>query len=166
MTGIIIDPRTATVDKYARTDVFVAPGEVASPWVPFIENVYIRHLSFDVRNNSFTNILRVDSGGKLGRHRHRGPVSGLCLEGTWRYLEYDWVAAPGAYVHEYPGAIHTLVCENPTGMRTLFWMNGSLEFYSDDSDEIVDILDVFWFIQHYTSYCEANGIPIDESMFL
>jgi hypothetical protein len=51
-------------------------------------------------------------------------------------------------------------------MRTLFWMNGSLEFYSDDSDEIVDILDVFWFIQHYTSYCEANGIPIDESMFL
>jgi hypothetical protein len=58
------------------------------------------------------------------------------------------------------------VCENPTGMRTLFWMNGSLEFYSDDSDEIVDILDVFWFIQHYTSYCEANGIPIDESMFL
>jgi quercetin dioxygenase-like cupin family protein len=162
----IIDPRTATVDKYARTDVFVAPGDEASPWVPFIENVYIRHLSFDVRNNNFTNILRVDAGGKLGRHRHRGPVSGLCLEGTWRYLEYDWVAGPGAYVHEYPGAIHTLVCENPTGMKTLFWMNGSLEFYAEDSDEIVDILDVFWFIQHYTTYCEANGLPIDESMFL
>jgi 2,4'-dihydroxyacetophenone dioxygenase len=64
------------VEKYARTDIFVAPGEKASPWVPFIENVYIRHLSFDVRTNTFVNILRVDSGGRLGRHKHRGPVSG------------------------------------------------------------------------------------------
>jgi quercetin dioxygenase-like cupin family protein len=165
MTGIIIDPRTAIVDRYARTDAYVAPGEEASPWVPFVENVSIRHLSFDVRTNSYVNVLRVDSGGRLGRHRHRGPVSGYCLEGSWRYLEYDWVASPGAYVHEFPGAIHTLVCENPTGMQTLFWMNGSLEFCADDSDEIVDVLDVFWFIQHYTSYCEEHGIPIDESMF-
>jgi hypothetical protein len=26
-----------------------------------------------------------------------------------------WVAEPGGYVHENPGAIHTLVCENPPG---------------------------------------------------
>jgi 2,4'-dihydroxyacetophenone dioxygenase len=153
------------IEKYARTDVFVAPGEKASPWVPFIENVYIRHLSFDVRMNTFVNILRVDSGGRLGRHKHRGPVSGLCLEGSWRYLEYDWVAEAGGYVHENPGAIHTLVCDNPSGMKTLFWMNGSLEFY-DDNDNITDILDVFWFINHYVSYCEENNLPIDENMFL
>jgi len=153
------------VEKYSRPDVFVAPGEQASPWIPFIENVFIRHLSFDVRNNSYVNILRVDSGGRLGRHRHRGPVSGLCLEGSWRYLEYDWVAEPGGYVHENPGAIHTLVSENPAGMKTLFWMNGALEFF-DEEDNITDIFDVFWYINHYVSHCEQNNLPVDNAMFL
>jgi len=61
--------------------------------------------------------------------------------------------------------IHTLVCDNPSGMKTLFWMNGSFEFY-DDNDNITDILDVFWFINHYVSYCEQNGLPVNERMFL
>jgi 2,4'-dihydroxyacetophenone dioxygenase len=165
--GDVHDPHALddAVAKYARTDVMVPPGDEASPWVPFVENVYIRHLSFDVRSNTYVNVLRVDNGGRLGRHRHRGPVSGVCLEGSWRYLEYDWTAEPGGYVHEYPGAIHTLVCDNPSGMKTLFWMNGSFEFY-DDNDNITDILDVFWFINHYVSYCEQNGLPVNERMFL
>jgi len=50
-------------------------------------------------------------------------------------------------------------------MKTLFWMNGSFEFY-DDNDNITDILDVFWFINHYVSYCEQNGLPVNERMFL
>ena len=74
------------VEKYSRPDVFVAPGEQASPWIPFIENVFIRHLSFDVRSNSYVNILRVDSGGRLGRHRHRGPVSGC----AWKAAGVTW----------------------------------------------------------------------------
>jgi hypothetical protein len=28
-----------------------------------------------------------------------------------------------------------------------------------------ETLDVFWFIKHYTSYCEANGLPINEALF-
>jgi 2,4'-dihydroxyacetophenone dioxygenase len=50
-------------------------------------------------------------------------------------------------------------------MKTLFWMNGALEFF-DDEDNITDILDVFWFINHYVSYCEEANLPIDKNMFL
>jgi len=29
-----------------------------------------------------------------------------------------------------------------------------------------ETLDVFWFINHYVSYCEANGLPINKQLFL
>jgi len=155
----------AVVREYAFPDVHIGPGEDESPWVPFKENVFIRHLAFDVRNNLYTNILWVKKGGVLGRHRHRGRIFACTLEGSWRYLEYDWVARPGSYVQESPGAVHTLVSDDPNGMKTIFVLNGSLDFV-DDNDQLIETLDVFWFIDHYTSYCRKNGIPINKRLFV
>jgi hypothetical protein len=153
------------VREYQRPDLFVAGTEEASPWVPFGDQAYIRHLSFDVRTNSMSNVLWVEGGGMLGRHKHRGPVSGFVLEGSWRYLEYDWVATPGGWVHESPGVIHTLVCDDPNGMKTVFWLNGSLEFYDDD-DNLTETFDVFWYIDHYLSYCKEHGLPVNNALFV
>ena len=153
------------VREYQRPDLFIPGDEEASPWVPFGDKAYIRHLAFDVRNNSFTNMLWVEGGGMLGRHKHRGPVSGFVLEGSWRYLEYDWVARPGGYVHESPGVIHTLVCDDPNGMKTVFWLNGSLEFYDDD-DNLTQTFDVFWYIDHCLSYCKEHGLPVNNALFV
>ncbi len=155
----------AVVREYAFPDIHIGAGEDESPWVPFKENVYIRHLSFDVRNNLYANILWVKKGGMLGRHRHRGRIYACTLEGSWRYLEYDWVARPGSYVQESPGAVHTLVSDDPNGMKTIFVLNGSLDFV-DDNDNLLETLDVFWFIDHYTSYCKQSGIPINKKLFV
>ena len=153
------------IQEFGRPDVHIGAGEDESPYVPFIENVYIRHLAFDVRGSSFANILWVKKGGKLGRHKHRGPVFACTLEGSWRYLEYDWVARPGSYVRESPGAIHTLVSDDPNGMKTFFWLNGSLEFY-DDNDKLTETLDVFWFIHHYVSYCREHGLKLNPKLWV
>ena len=155
----------AVVREYAFPDIHIGPGEDESPWVPFKENVFIRHLAFDVRNNLYTNILWVKKGGMLGRHRHRGRIFACTLEGSWRYLEYDWVARPGSYVQESPGSVHTLVSDDPDGMKTIFVLNGSLDFV-DDNDHLLETLDVFWFIDHYTSYCKKNNIPINQKLFV
>lgn len=153
----------AVVRDYAFPDIHIAAGEGESPWVPFRPNVFIRHLSFDVRTNMYANVLWVKSGGMLGRHRHRGRVFGYTLEGSWRYLEYDWIARAGSYVQESPGAIHTLVSDE--GMKTVFGLNGSLEFF-DEHDSLLETLDVFWFIDHYTAYCRENAIPINKKLFV
>jgi 2,4'-dihydroxyacetophenone dioxygenase len=152
----------AVVREYAFPDLHVGAGDSESPWVPFRSNVLIRHLAFDVRMNMYVNVLWVKTGGMLGRHRHRGRVMGYTLEGSWRYLEYDWIARAGSYVQESPGAIHTLVSDQ--GMKTVFWLNGSLEFV-DQNDGLLETLDVFWFIDHYLSYCRENGIPINKKLF-
>lgn len=150
-------------DKYALEEGYIGGSEEDSPWVPFVDNVWIRHLTFDVRSSSAANILWCAAGGKLNRHRHRGPVSGVTLEGSWRYLEYDWVAVPGAFVRESPGRTHTLYSES--GMKTFFWLNGPLEFLDDD-DRVIETVDVFWFIDHYERYCTENNIPINPRLYL
>jgi 2,4'-dihydroxyacetophenone dioxygenase len=155
----------SVIQEYGRPDIHIGAGEDESPYVPFKENVFIRHLAFDVRTNSFANILWVKKGGMLGRHRHRGPISACTLEGSWRYLEYDWVARPGSYVRENPGVIHTLLSDDPNGMKTIFFLNGSLEFY-DDNDVLLDTLDVFWFIDHYLNHCRAHNLKINEKLWV
>ncbi len=150
-------------DKYALQEGYVGASEEVSPWVPFIENVWIRHLTFDVRSSSASNVLWVGAGGMLGRHRHRGPVSGYTLEGSWRYLEYNWVAGPGDFVRESPGRTHTLVSD--AGMKTVFWLNGPLEFLDEDN-RVMETVDVFWFIDHYERYCVEKGIPINKRLYL
>jgi len=155
----------AVVREYSFPDVHLGAGEDESPWVPFKENVFIRHLSFDARHNVYANILWVKKGGSLGRHRHRGKVFACTLEGNWRYLEYDWVARPGSYVQESPGAIHTLVSDNPEGMKTFFLLNGAVEFF-DEHDNLLETLDVFWFIDHYLSFCREHGIAVNKKLWV
>ena len=154
----------AVVRDYAFPDIHIGASEEESPWVPFKGNTtFVRHLSFDVRSNMYANVLWVKQGGMLGRHKHRGRVFGYTVEGSWRYLEYDWIARSGSYVQESPGAIHTLVSDE--GMKTIFWLNGSLEFF-DEQDHLLETLDVFWFIDHYLSYCRENRIEINKKLFV
>ena len=156
---------TDIVREYSRPDVHIGAGEDESPWVPFIENVYIRHLAFDVRGSSFANILWVKKGGKLGRHRHRGPVFACTLEGSWRYLEYDWVAGPGDFIYETPGLVHTLVTDHAQGVKLFGWLEGPIDFFNEQG-QFVEQLDVWWFINHYETHCREHGIPINKQLYL
>lgn len=140
-------------------------SDVDSPWVPFGDNAAIKHLAFDVRQNLFSNILWVKGPGVIGTHLHRGTIVMVCLHGSVRYLEYDWVASPGGLILEVPGESHTLVTEHPEGVKLFGWMQGPIEFYDGDG-QFVETTDVWWFIDHYESYCRANGIAINPKLYL
>ncbi|GGE71757.1 hypothetical protein GGR41_001450 [Paenalcaligenes hominis] len=144
---------------------YINRSEEESPWIPFGDNAAIRHLAFDVRNNVYCNILWIKSPGMIGTHKHRGMVWAIGLEGSFRYLEYDWVCEPGDFITELPGTAHTLVTDHPDGMKALFWMQGANEFY-DSEGNFLETLDVFWFIDHYQSYCEKHGLPINKKLWI
>lgn len=61
-------------------------------------------------------------------------VWAIGLEGTFRYLEYDWVCHPGEFITEFPGHAHTLVTDEPDGMKAFFWMQGANEFVTNIGD--------------------------------
>jgi 2,4'-dihydroxyacetophenone dioxygenase len=159
------EPNLAMIQRYGREGTYVSKSEADSPWIPFGPTAFIRHLTFDVRTNSYCNILWVKSGGWLGTHKHHGAVSAMVLEGSVQYLEYVWVATPGDFITETPGTAHTLVSKHPEGMKAIFWLQGALEFYDQDG-KWTETLDVFWFIRHYVEYCEANGLPVNEALFI
>src|SRR5438270_12365 len=128
------------IKRYAVPGTFVGASEKESPWVPLRTNAAIRHLAFDVRHNIFSNILWIKSKGVVGTHKHRGTVVMICLEGSTRYLEYDWVATPGAFIYETPGLTHTLVTDDPNGVKLFGWLQGPIEWY-DEHGNFVGRLD-------------------------
>jgi len=153
------------MQKYGQDGSYVGASEADSPWVPFGDNAAIRHLAFDVRQNVYCNILWIKGPGVIGTHKHRGMVWAIGLEGSFRYLEYPWTCGPGEFITEMPGAAHTLVTDDPNGMKALFWMQGANEFY-DENGQHVETLDVWWFMNHYESYCEEKGLPINRQLYL
>ena len=156
----------ALVDRLSPGGRYIdAQSDVDSPWVPFGDNAAVKHLAFDVRQGIFSNILWVKGPGVIGTHLHRGTIVMVCLEGSVRYLEYDWVASPGGLILEVPGESHTLVTEHPEGVKLFGWMQGPIEFF-DENAQYAFTADVWWFIDHYESYCKEQGIPINEKLYL
>jgi len=86
----------------------------------------------------------------------------VCLEGRCRYLEYDWVAGPGSFIFETPGLSHTLVSDHPDGVKLFGWLQGPIDFF-DDRGGFIETLDVWWYINHYETYCGRTASPSTES---
>jgi hypothetical protein len=132
------------------------------PWVPQGERVWFRPLRFDLATGRWINILKVTGGGRVNRHRHTGgQVLGFCLQGSWHYLEREWVARPGTLVYEPPGDVHTLVVDGAEEMVTLFILDGVIQ-YLDDDDHVIYQDDVYTKLDRYLTFCRENGIePVD-----
>jgi 2,4'-dihydroxyacetophenone dioxygenase len=159
------DPEADIIRRFGVEGGHLGPGEIDSPWVPYGDNAAIRHMAFDVRGNWYANTLWIKKPGMIGTHKHHGTVLMLCTHGSVRYLEYDWTATAGSFISETPGQAHTLVTEHPEGVKLFGWMQGVADHY-DDQGNIAESIDVFWFVNHYVSYCEANNIPINKALFL
>lgn len=146
-----------TIVRMGLADHAVNIDEV--PWVPQGERVWFKPLRFDLTNGNWINLLKVKGGGKVNRHRHAGgAVIGYCVQGSWHYLEREWVARPGTLIFEPPGDIHTLIVEETEEeMQTLFLLSGTIQ-YLNDEDQVIYQDDVFTKLDRYLKYCEANGI--------
>jgi 2,4'-dihydroxyacetophenone dioxygenase len=135
------------------------------PWIPQTDRVWFKPLRFDLARGSWVNLLKVKPGGAVNRHRHSGgQVLAFTVQGTWRYLERDWVAKPGTFVYEPPGDIHTLVVDGEEEMITLFLLEGTVQ-YLDENDELIYQDDVFTKLKLYREYCEANQIPVKDLLY-
>ncbi len=134
------------------------------PWVPQGERVWFKPVRFDFATGSWANVLKIEGGGVVNRHRHSGgQVRGFCLEGSWRYLERDWTARAGTFVYEPPGDIHTLV-SGEEGMTTLFLLEGIVEYLNEDGSVLYQD-DVFTKYDRYMMYCREQGIEPQELRF-
>ena len=133
-------------------------------WVPQAENVWFCPLLLNTVTGSWCNLLRVRKGGVLSRHIHPSWVTGYVSEGSWRYLEHDWIAREGSFVYEPPGEIHTLVVDEASGgapeMITFFNIHGAM-VYVDDKGQTTGYEDVFTKIEMCRRHYVAQGLGGD-----
>jgi hypothetical protein len=81
----------ALADKYSSPDVYIS-GERDTCWHPWshpwTENLELKPLRFETRTGTFVVVLRSKEDTWLGKHRHRGTVTAVTLNGEWNYKEY------------------------------------------------------------------------------
>ncbi|HEX2879549.1 MAG TPA: 2,4'-dihydroxyacetophenone dioxygenase family protein [Polyangiaceae bacterium] len=130
-------------------------------WVPQTEFTSFRPLCLNVTENYWVNVLRVRKRGVISRHHHPKAVHGYVLKGNWYYEESAWRAAPGSYVYEPPGVVHTLVVpDDVPEMITLFHVNGELQ-YLDERGNPTEQDSVHTKIELCRKHFQAVGLGAD-----
>ena len=77
----------------------------------------------------------------------------------------DHVIGPPPVFREAVEAAAKLVTDDPNGVKLFGWMQGANEFY-DEEGNLIDTVDVWWFLDHYESYCEEHGIPVNKQLYI
>lgn len=130
----------------------------ALPWATWMEGLEVKILRCNIETNEYTLLVRFAPGVELPRHRHFGAVHAWTISGRWRYLEYDWVAGPGDYVHEPAGSVHTLkvLDDNEGETVVVFMMQGGLVLLGPN-DEVWMYEDAESALERYRIALEQQG---------
>lgn len=107
----------------------IDPAHVDSdslPWAQWMDTVWVKLLRCDEATGTYVLLGRFGPGTQLPKHRHLGAVNAYTVTGRWRYLEYDWVASTGDFVHETPGSEHTLVNDFDEDAVVVFTIEGGI----------------------------------------
>jgi 2,4'-dihydroxyacetophenone dioxygenase len=127
------------------------------PWVPQEPGRWFKPLHFFTSSGTWINLVKMEPGRQIRRHVHAGgSVHAYVLQGSWRYLEHKWVAAPGSYVFEPAGGAHTLEVLGEETMITLFIVNGVIQ-YLDDEGRVVQQDDLRSRQRLYLDHCRELG---------
>jgi 2,4'-dihydroxyacetophenone dioxygenase len=128
------------------------------PWVLQEPGRWFKPLHFMTTSGTWVNLVKMEPGRSIRRHIHAGgAVHGYVLEGSWRYLEHDWVAVPGSYVFEPAGGAHTLEVLGDEMMVTLFMVSGVIQ-YLDDDGTVIQQDDLGSRRALYLDHCAEHGI--------
>lgn len=136
----------------------------ALPWVPFLpysEELQLKLIKLNPINGEWTSLLKVPAGMVMPKHHHAGTVHVYTIQGSWRYLEHDWIARPGSFVFETAASSHTPVAEPGEDVITLNIVVGDWNVL-DENDNVLAVENWKSMLKRYVDFCAAQGItPVD-----
>jgi 2,4'-dihydroxyacetophenone dioxygenase len=133
-------------------------SHAAVPWVPLSEGKSFKPLRFFSGNRGFVELLRLEPGSSIERHRHTGDVHAFNLEGS-RQLCTGEIIGPGDYVYEPAGNVDSwkIVGDVPTVI--LIVVMGAVEYLGPD-DSITTVYTADTLLHLYRQYCISNDIRL------
>jgi uncharacterized RmlC-like cupin family protein len=138
------------------TDIAVNTQDL--PWMQTALGIEMKLLQFWAAIGQWAQLSRYQPGVRSDRHVHAGgQVMSYVIQGSWHYLEHDWVATAGSWVWEPPGDLHTLEILGDEPMIALFILSGVVQ-YLDENDQIVRQTDFRSRRKQYLEHCKEHGI--------
>jgi len=133
------------------------------PWVDIGIGIFFKVVSCCNHTGRYAILTKYPPGTIIPPHRHSGRVTAITVQGTWSYLEHDFVATPGCIAFETANSNHTLRVHDDEEMILLAVIEGSLISY-DDEGNIMAIDDAQTHLQRYLVLGAEQGLEIDESL--
>lgn len=158
----------ALAEKLAKRPMFPAEGDngtlhVGADHLPYAEagdGSAIQVLHVDLNTNLWISKVRLPPGYRVVKHYHTGHVYGVTLQGRWFYAEApEEVNAPGSYLFEPAGSVHTLCTPADQQGDTVVWfaIQGS-NVNLDEHGKVVSVMDARLALEMYRGYCDALGL--------
>jgi 2,4'-dihydroxyacetophenone dioxygenase len=137
------------------------------PWVDQGWGIEFKILRVNHDTGSWVIMNRFAAGTMLPPHRHSGAVVAWTLSGKWGYLESDFSATAGSFIHEPANTAHTLKVADDASEPTVvfFAIEGSLVIYTPDGT-IWGISDGETMLASYIELAKAQNLALDASLII
>ncbi|MEI6026849.1 MAG: 2,4'-dihydroxyacetophenone dioxygenase family protein [Betaproteobacteria bacterium] len=143
-------------------------GEQDLPYAEAGDGSALQLQHVDLNSNLWISKVRMPPGYKVVKHFHTGHVYGVTLQGRWFYEEApEAVNAPGSYLFEPSGSVHTLCTPVDQEGDTLVWfaVHGSNINLGPDG-KVVSVMDARLALEVYRGYCKALGLDCSKLIVL
>jgi len=108
----------------------------ALPWVLVAPGFSFKVLHAPSDDETWIELLRLEPGTVIPRHRHTGEVHAYTLAGQRELIETGMVVGPGSYVFEPAGNVDSWRAVGNEPLIVLVGVRGAIE-YLDDADSVI-----------------------------
>jgi 2,4'-dihydroxyacetophenone dioxygenase len=105
------------------------------PWQPLKPGFSMKLLYADSETDVRIQLLRLEPGTVIERHRHGGSVHAYNLSGQRMLLDTRELVGPGGYVHEPPGNVDSWMAVGDEPVIVFVTVQGAIS-YIDDRGEV------------------------------
>lgn len=137
-------------------DTYAVPTDEMD-WVPAGPGLSFKPLRFFPDNAGWAQLLRLEPGTVIRRHRHTGEVHAFNLSGYRLLIEANTRIGPGTYVHESAGDVDSWQAVGEEPCLLYVEVHGVVEYLGPDGavDVVVDAN-----LQRglYEGWCAANQV--------
>ena len=110
----------------------LSPEIDSLPWQPVRPGFSVKLLRGGGDDDTRVQLLRLEPGTVIPRHRHTGEVHAWNLAGSRKLLETGEVIGPGGYVYEPPGNLDSWMAVGDEPLVVFVTVRGATEYVGAD----------------------------------
>jgi 2,4'-dihydroxyacetophenone dioxygenase len=108
------------------------------PWLLLKPGFSMKLLHAEPERDTRVQLLRLEPGTVIERHRHEGAVHAYTISGQRMLLDTREVVGPGGYVYEPPGNVDSWMAVGDEPLIVFVTVQGAIS-YLDEHDNVISI---------------------------